>query len=516
MRIKNYLKNLKMGIIRQILTEILRFAVRTVFIYTLSVEFLGINGLFVGIFAVFGVVELGFGNAVLFMLYEPLAKQNIEEIKSLMNLCKKAYRYVSLCIFILTLITLPFLEYIINGYDSTVNIYLIFLVFAIKMISNYLFFAYKTLILYADQKKYVVFKYLSIAQIFICIFQIAGLYFLRDTPEISFYFYNIIQVIITLVFNFITAKNVDKLYPYLKEKNIKKLDSVKKQYIFKNIKALSISKLSTGTMKSIDSIVISAMITGGTALLGIYSNYLVIVTSVNAFISIVLSSMDAGIGNYYVTESKEKNKDFLMGIDLAVGWIHGFVGVCFFVLMNPFIGDIWLNDNYLLSEIAVFLIALTYIIGGTYGGTSRYIVVAGLYYEARIKYIISAVLNIVLSVLLVALGFGIEGVILATVMCTFGANSFLPYIVAKHVFKESSKSYYIYSLRLLLLVVSTALLTKYLAEVLFTGNDIFAFLGKSFICVLVPNITWYIIYRKTESFSFLIRKLKQMFNSIKK
>ena len=89
----NYLvKNVKFSLLNYMIINILRFLVRYIFIYTLSIEYLGINGLFSNILSVLSLVELGIGPAIIYSLYKPLAERNIEETKSIMSLFRKEGR----------------------------------------------------------------------------------------------------------------------------------------------------------------------------------------------------------------------------------------------------------------------------------------------------------------------------------------------------------------------------------------------------------------------------------------
>ena len=78
MRSDNFFKNVSMGIVSRLLNQLLGFVVRTVFIYSLSKEFLGINGLFSSVFAFLNLTELGLGSAIVFALYKPLAQGDRE------------------------------------------------------------------------------------------------------------------------------------------------------------------------------------------------------------------------------------------------------------------------------------------------------------------------------------------------------------------------------------------------------------------------------------------------------
>ena len=91
MRIQNSLKNILFGLSGQIISIVMGFIVRTVFIYTLGIEYLGVDGLFTSILIMLSLANLGFDTAMIYSLYKPLAEKDIYKIQALMNLYQKAY-----------------------------------------------------------------------------------------------------------------------------------------------------------------------------------------------------------------------------------------------------------------------------------------------------------------------------------------------------------------------------------------------------------------------------------------
>ena len=82
MRVKNSVKNMVFGIGSQIMSTCFAFITRTVFIYILGVEYLGIEGLFANILSMLSLANLGIESAIIFSLYKPLNDKNEEEIKN--------------------------------------------------------------------------------------------------------------------------------------------------------------------------------------------------------------------------------------------------------------------------------------------------------------------------------------------------------------------------------------------------------------------------------------------------
>ena len=99
----------------QLLTTVLNFVVRTVFIQTLGKSYLGINGLFSNILTMLSLTELGFDTAINFKLYKPLADGDEKRVRVLMKFYKQAYRVIGVVIFALGLCMIPLLPILIKS-----------------------------------------------------------------------------------------------------------------------------------------------------------------------------------------------------------------------------------------------------------------------------------------------------------------------------------------------------------------------------------------------------------------
>lgn len=79
-RTKNSVLNMGASVAIRVSTLLLSFASRTVFIYVLGAEYLGLNGLFTNILSFLALSELGLGSAIAFLLYKPIAENDEEQI----------------------------------------------------------------------------------------------------------------------------------------------------------------------------------------------------------------------------------------------------------------------------------------------------------------------------------------------------------------------------------------------------------------------------------------------------
>lgn len=433
-RTKNVAQNAWWALITQILSIILGFVSRTIFIYILGVEYLGINGLFTNILMLLSFAELGIGNAIIYSMYKPLAIKDEEKIKSLMMLYAKAYRLIGIIVFVSGLFVIPFMDTIIKEMpDIKENIIHIYLLFLMNTTISY-FFVYKKSIIIADQKNYIVSLY---QQLFLIIQVILQIIFLVLTHEyISFL---IIQIICTLLNNIVTAKKADKMYPYLNTGSVNELDRNEKQGIFKNVRALFLYKFASVTLSGTDNIIISAIV--GVTAVGLSSNYLLVITAFTTISNQIMNAFTASVGNLNAigdTANKERvfNRMFFIS-----SWIHGFLSIGLWILLNQFI-DIWLGNEYILSQTVVFALVLHFYILNMHIPVFTYRTTMGLFVQGKWAPMLGAIINIVLSLWLGNL-YGLFGIFIATSIARFFTTGIVdPYLVYKRGFNKNPLRYY--------------------------------------------------------------------------
>ena len=113
-RVKYAAKNIAMGYVSSLVTAILNFILRTIFIYKLGDTLNGVNGLYTEVLSMLSLAELGIGTAMNYSLYGPVARGEVEKVKSYMALYRKSYRIIALVIAGIGLALAPFLPYIIK------------------------------------------------------------------------------------------------------------------------------------------------------------------------------------------------------------------------------------------------------------------------------------------------------------------------------------------------------------------------------------------------------------------
>lgn len=489
MRTKNVLLNISGGIAGQACTLLLGFIVRTVFIYKLGAEYLGISGLFSNILAFLSLAELGIGQAIIYALYKPIAEQDEYKCAAYMNLFKKSYHALFCIILILGSLLIPFIDSFISGNHNIKNLQLIYILYLLSSASTYLF-SYKTSFLIAEQKNYIASLISIICSIFASIIQIGVLIWIGD-----FIAFLVVQICSTLLTNAIISKKTSKLFPFIDDKSAILSKDAQKD-VFRNIKALSIYKLGTYSLNSTDNIIIAKFVS--LVAVGCYSNYLLIQSTVTGLASCVFSNMTASIGNFNATNDNESKFLLFNKINLLTFWVYSIISISLYICMNPFI-QLWIGEEYLLPKDISLIIAINVYIAGMLYSPFNYRQTMGLFIQGKIRPVISAVLNIVLSIILV-IHYGIAGVLWGTAITRILTNVWYdPYIVFKKGLKLSPffyfKDYIIKAIILCFIFVSCI----YIAE-LIPDHNIYLLIFKAFTTVAIINILLFISHIKSNNF----------------
>ena len=394
------------------LTLLLSFASRTVFIYVLGARYLGINGLFSNILAMLSLAELGIGSAISYYLYKPIALNDKERIKSLMQFYKTCYRVVGFAIIGFGCLIMPFLNKMVNlNQPIPENLYLIYFLFLLDSAFTYLFWAYKQAIMFANQQQYKIEKINIAFAILSCCVDIIVLLIFK-----SFIIYLLFKMAIVIVKNIIIAKKIDKAFPHLKEKDIKRLSKTEVKDIFKGVFNESVFKLGSTLFNSTLNIIVSIFI--GTIIVGYYSNYYMIIGQVGIVFGLIMGSIVAGIGNVVATETTEKTYTLYKQLDMGVFLVNAFCTICMFQLLNSFV-HLWLGHvgrEYVLSQVIVGLICLDFFLNNSCQVIATYRTAAGLFKVGRDRQVIAGIINIPLSIGLIKL-FGLSGAFMSPVLC---------------------------------------------------------------------------------------------------
>lgn len=494
MRSKNSIINAIAAMVMYIVTILASFLTQRIFIRTLGNEYLGLNGLFNNILSMLAVVELGFGTAVIYNLYKPIADKDEKKINALMNFYRKTYNAISIVIFVLGICILPFLENIVGKVSIKENIKFLFILALIDVVVSYLL-TYKRSILYANQKTYIV----NIVHIgYTILVNILEIIFLLETR--NYVIYLIIKIIFRILENIIITIIANKIYPFIKKGKKEKLDKRTKNEIMKKVKGLLFHKIGGTIVFSTDNIIISKFL--GVVTVGFYSNYYMIINAITSLLGQVFSSIVASIGNLLLENDKEKHYRIYKNFLLVNSWLYMFCGACLLCLMEPFIA-LWIGEWYVLEYGVLIVLVINFYIQGMRKTCSTFKEAAGIFYEDRFVPVFEALLNIVASILLIK-KFGLMGVFLGTILSTSVIYLYsFPKFVYKKLFDRTYIQYILETLKYFGITFVTVFITAYITKIIDVGVSNFTELIKNMIiCIILPNLIYLVIFYNTDEFKY--------------
>jgi O-antigen/teichoic acid export membrane protein len=494
MRTKKSIRNVSVMLLTQFVTLALAFASRTVFIKTLGAEYLGFHGLFNNILNLLSLSEMGIGTAIAYALYKPIAKNDTEQIKSILAFYRKCYFSIGISITIMGCLMLPFLPYLIkNEITVAININHVYLCFLANSAITY-FFAHKRAIIDETQNKYLTTLIDFVINVIVSIVQIIILLQFKD-----FMFFLFVRVFGTVINSILVFIFANKKFSYINEKAIA-LPSSARNKIWSNVSILFFNKLGDAAVLGTDFLIISAFI--GIEAVGIYSNYTLIVGTIAAFCNLFIIGADASIGNAIATLTKKEVYVVFRKMAFLIFCIGGLSVVCLLNLLNPFI-ELWAGKDYLLSNSVVYVIAANFFFMQNRLLVKTFKINAGIFRPDMYKPLIEIAFNLSLSIFL-AHKYGVLGVLIGTLANTFIVCIWVEaFIVHKYIFATSIARYLkMYAVQIFVLIIS-CVLSSYINS--FTDN----FILKCFVSILVSISAYLLFFFRTEEFKYIVKKKKK-------
>lgn len=506
-RSRNTVRNIIWGLAYQVILLLFPFLIRTIILRILGTEYLGLNSLFTSILNVLNMAELGFSSAVVFSMYEPIANNNEELICALLAFYRKIYLVIGCVVLGLGLIILPLLPLLINGtYPSDINLYILYLLYILDTVLSYFLFAYKGSLLSAHHRNDLSSKINIIVRVSRYSLQIGLLLVFKN-----YYVYMVVMPICTILENLLNKWVAERYYPqYVCKGKISKdvADVIKKQ-----VSGLMVSKVCGTLRNSLDSIILSAFI--GLVTVGIYGNYYYVLNAVHGILTIIGTSMKAGVGNSIVKENKEKNFADFQKFTFLYSWITGWFTCCMFCLYQPFM-LLWTGSNKMLFPFPIMaLFCIYFFILCASDMRNVYMDAIGLWWEARYRSILECVANLICNILFGYL-WGVTGVIMATLVTyviinlTYGTK-----ILFDNYFYEESLWKYLWSQIKYFIVTCIALIVCYWICQYISGNVLMVLFIRTIVCIVLPNIIFILVYKKNKDYIFAKQFILLVLSKIK-
>lgn len=495
-RTSNAKRNVKSAMINKFAIMALTFICRKVFIQYIGVELLGVNSLFSNILTLLAMADLGLGTAMNINFYKPIAEDNFEKISQLMNYYKTLYRYIMLGVAGIGLAILPFLGYLVDTDIDMFHLGMYYLFYLGNSVASYMVI-YKSSIIYAHQKKYLINKIDLFVTILKVILQIITIVIFKN-----YIVYLALNIIGTLAHNIYVSRLADQQYPYINDGG--DLPKEEKKNILSDMYSIFVYKMSVCILGGADNIIISVVI--GTIFVGYYSNYYLITNSSEAIISLLFSTLTPIVGSLVVKTSKENQYSVFQSLQLVSSCVNMIVCVNMYFLIDDFI-MLWLGQEFVMEP----LVKIALIINMFYAVTLRPVLTfregVGMYRHIRYIMLAAAILNIIFSVILGYL-LGVAGVVMSTALSKLLTSFwFEPNKLIKTFFDKSPKSFYLEALGNAVIIVIAIIPLTYLYA-LIPQVSILNWILKGMITTAVMGTVCLLRFRKRPAFKSLISRLK--------
>jgi O-antigen/teichoic acid export membrane protein len=490
-RTQNATRNIIWGFAYKAIMLLLPFVARTALLKLLGEKYLGLGGLFGSILQVLNLADLGFGTAIVYSMYKPIAEDKTDEICALLSLYKKIYRIVGGGILLCGLAIMPFLRNLISGdVPSDVNIYLLYAIYLANTVLSYCMFAYKTSLLNAHQRNDLISKTNAVLLLVQYGFQLGLLFTLNN-----YYAYLIVLPIITVLHNILIARLAKKYFPQYICRGSVNVET--KKTIKAQVSGLFISKVCGTTRNSLDNVFLSSFL--GLTIVAQYGNYYYLLDAVHGLMTIIGTSLLGGIGDSIAQETEEKNYADFNKFVFLYAWIGGWCACCLLCLYQPFM-MIWVGGELIFPFSMMLLFCIYFYAVASTDIKNVYIDACGLWWENRKRAILETLVNFIGNFTLGWL-FGVYGIIIATLISIVFINNIMgAKILFKYYFRQHKASIYFMNHLFYFLITALVSTATYLVCNLLPVGGLLTLVVRAFICLILPNILFYLFYSRLPSF----------------
>ena len=494
-RLKNSALNFSSGLVGRGLTITLNFIVRTIFIYCLNEAYLSVNGLYSNILTVLSLAELGFGSAMVYHMYAPMACHDYQRAAALLHLYKRVYQIIGAVIFVLGLFIVPFLDVIIKDKPDVPGLTLYYLMFLFNTVISYWLQSYMGVLFSADQKEYVKTNTQSVVSIVQAIIQIIILLLFRN-----YLLYLFIQLCGTAATNLYVARLAKTKYQKIVDCDSTELQVNERRQIKIDAESLLLSRIGHVALNGTDNIIVSAVV--GVLWVGRLSNYSLICDSITSILCQVTGAMTGSLGNFFATEKRKRGYEVFKRIEFLNFWLYGFSFIALVLLLDPFM-SLWAGERFVLGLSISIAVALNFFVAGYMNVLWIFRSTLGLFEQGKFRPLIVASLNIVLSIVLGKI-WGVFGVLFATFLSRASINLWYdPIILHKYGFGVSARPFFYTYLKRVLLIVMIIIPMLFIRESLFsTGIALFNFSIMVLATAFIPNGIFWIVFHKMKEYQF--------------
>lgn len=441
-------RNAGVGVVTQGLNLLLSLITRTVFIGVLGSSLLGVQTLLMSVLAVLAVADLGLNGAISYALYQPLAQNDDHKVASIVEYASRLYRRVALAVACIGLALLPVLPVFFAPGEFFEEIRVFYIILLANTIVSYVMVP-RSILVSADQRQYLTRTYQLLFNVVRTGVQISILLVWH-----SFLGFLVAGVIATALTNYAIYRRAGRLYPFLSGRATA-LPIRDRSAIRESVRAVLIYRVGGVVLNNSDPILISMLV--GTLILGQYSNYLLIIGSFAMIAEIAFSSIAPSVGNLVAQSKHEiaRARSVLDEIALLAVLLYGTLALVFAMSLDEIV-TLWIGADNLIPGSALWAAAANFYLVGVMSPISTFRAATGMFKQTRYVYLLTAVINVVLSVALGSV-FGLTGILVATAIARLVTNTWYePFVLFSRHLDGGAGRYLRFHLLVLVILAFTA------------------------------------------------------------
>lgn len=421
MRKKRLLLNTGAALLNQILTLVCGFILPQQIMLHYGSDTNGLVSSVTQFLGFITLMDMGVGAVVQSSLYKPIAEKRQSDINAIMSSADRFFKRIAIILITYTLVLMVFFPAFIDSSMGFLSTMLLVAAISVSSIAQYFFGITNQIFLNADQKSYVQLTALSISTV---LNTVVSVILINCGASI-----NIVKIgaaVVLLSRPAILSIYVKKKYPDMK-KNLK----IKGEPIKQKWHGFA-QHLATFVVDRTDIAVLTLMST--LANVSVYNVYHLVVLGLYQLFLVMTSGLQSFLGDMYARgETKKLEKAYSI-----LEWIsHNAVAVmfgCAGVLMIPFV-KVYTHGvtdvNYLLPAFS-WLMTIAYGFCCLRGFYNIIIKAVGHYKETQVSAIAEAVINIVISVILVNF-MGLAGVAIGTLAAMAFRTVYFAFYIPKRI-----------------------------------------------------------------------------------
>lgn len=350
-RIQKSFANAKVNVIFYILTALLAFFSRKIFLINLGTEFLGLSGTLGDILNMLNITELGIGTAVGVTLYKPLYNNDRQKTSDIISVFGYLYSLVGKIIGGIGIGISLFFPLIFD--KANISLWIVYLMFYSMLYSSLLgyFVNYKQIILSASQQNYIISWRYNTAIIVKVILQI-GVSFL----PYNYLWWIMLEAFTMTIYSIILNRTINKYFPWLCSTVGEGKEKFKEyKVLWTKTKQVFVLKLSHLIFNG--SINIFIGIFASLSAVALYGNYNMLMFKITGFVDSIFTGMEASVGNLIAEDNIKKILNVFFELLSIRYFLATLCSVTLFFVV-PRLIEVWLGNEYILSTLILSLMSI--------------------------------------------------------------------------------------------------------------------------------------------------------------